>query len=291
MAGAIYVVSRTTGSGWLLVVFSGVVAVVLLGGILPARALSGIELRLDSPRDATAGRPVPVTVFAGGRVGLVQLRLVEPPSEPVRLDGPTTGDVRVVPRRRGVVGSVELELRSAAPFGLVWWRRSMRVALSRPLEVGPEPLEARAPSPPTGAGGESAAGGLTTSGGDTLRTVRHYVDGDPLKLVSWRATARHGRLMVKELEAARQAGVTIVVELRGSDDEAEQTAGRAAGLAHAALAQGMAVVLVTCEAVGPCTGQVTSPVEVGRRLARAVPGPSVATPPGDRRVVPSAEGT
>ncbi len=291
MAGAIYVISRTTGSGWLLVLFSGVIAVVLLSAFLPARALSGVELRLDAPRDATVAHPVMVKVIADGGVRTAQLRLVDPPGEWVRLDGPATGDLRALPRRRGVLRSVELELRSAAPFGLVWWHRSVRVALRRPLEVGPEPLDVPAPSPPSGTGGDAVAGRPSASTGDTLRTVRHYVDGDPLRLVSWPATARHGRLMVKELEAPETTGVIVVVELHGSEDEAEDTARRAAGLANAALAAGMAVVLVTSEVGGPCIGPVTSPVEIGRRLARAVGGVPPATPATAGHVVLSVGGT
>ncbi len=285
MAGAIYIISRTTASGWLLVLFSLVVAVLGLGAILPGRGLTGIELNVEAPGDATAGQPVGLAISAEGRVRPCQLRLAEPPGEPVRLDGPCTGVVLVVPRRRGVLNHVDVELGSAAPFGLVRWRRPLRVALHRPLEVGPQPLFCDSPFSPSGPGGSTASGRPAGASGDTVRAVRDYLDGDPLRLVSWQATARHGRLMVKELEAPETTSLTVVVELRGTEDEVEQTAGRAAGLANAALATGVPVVLHTREVSGPRTGAVASTVEVGRRLARAVPGDPAAGPADGSSIV------
>jgi uncharacterized protein (DUF58 family) len=279
MAGAIYVISRTTGSGWLLVLFSGVVAVLVLGAALPARGLTGVELEVQGPDDATAGSPVMMNLSVGGRAPLARLRFVEPPGEGVRLDGRGAGDVRVVPSRRGVLHHVDIELRGAAPFGLVWWRRSLPVTLRRPLQVGPEPLACPVPSWSPDPGQDATAVGRTVGApGDLVRSVRDYVDGDALRLVSWQATARQGRIMVKELEAPETARLAIVVDLRGSEDDAEETARRAAGMANAALAQGLGVLLLTCEKTGPCAGPVASPVEVGRRLARAVAGAPPAPP-------------
>ena len=53
---------------------------------------------------------------------------------------------------------------------------------------------------------------------------------------------------------------------------------RAAGLANAALADGTLVDLATVEADGTHHGPVRSPLEVGRRLARAVAGAPVPGP-------------
>ena len=115
-------------------------------------------------------------------------------------------------------------------------------------------------------------------GGDMVRNLRDYLPGDPLRLVSWPATARHGRPVVKELEAPGQAHLTLVVDLRGDSLEAESTASLAAGMATAALDEGMAVQLLTAEPEGPRHGPVRSSVEVGRRLARAVAGPPPEPP-------------
>ncbi len=81
--------------------------------------------------------------------------------------------------------------------------------------------------------------------------------------------------MVRELEGPQRPRLVIVVDLRGPEADAEATASRAAGLALAALAAGTVVDLSTVEPGGPCTGPAPSPLEVGRRLARAVPSAPV----------------
>ncbi len=108
--------------------------------------------------------------------------------------------------------------------------------------------------------------------------MREYVDGDPIRLVHWPATARTGTVMVRELEGPQRPRLVVVVDLRGPEADAEVAASRASGLALAALGAGTIVDLVTVEAAGPRTGTVTSALEIGRRLARAVPGPPALGP-------------
>ena len=288
MTLALQVISRTTGSGWLVVVVSGLLALQGLAAGLPALALASIEVSVRAPRDAVAGRPVPLTVSVGGRARSVKMRLVTPAAGWVRLDGPGTGPVAAVPARRGLVGHVEVELRSAAPFGLIWWRRRLRVPLARPLEVGPDPLALSAHPPADAEPGPAATGLRAQPSPELVRGLRDYVPGDARRLVSWVATARHGRLMVKELEnPAATPRLTVVVDLRGDEAAAEVAASRAAGLALAALGDGAEVVLATAEIGGPRLGGVTSAVQVSRRLARATADgpPAVPEPNGPIQVV------
>ena len=207
------------------------------------------------------------------------VRLLRPAGGWITAEGDGEGRVRAVPARRGVVHDVEVELRSAAPFGLLWWRRRRTITLARPMAVGPAPLDADPPGP----SGRDRAGQVSETvahSTDQVRSIREYVPGDPVRLVSWVASARHGHLLVKELEAPGQAALTVVVDLRGDAEAAEQAASAAAGLADAALAVGMPVVLLTAEEDGPRRGPVGSAAEVGRRLARAVPGAPPAPPGG-----------
>jgi uncharacterized protein (DUF58 family) len=155
---------------------------------------------------------------------------------------------------------------------LVWWKWKQRLLLEHPIEVGPVPEEpdrlpvARA----GGAGGDPRAG----AGLDVVRGVREYVPGDPARLVHWPTSARHGSLVVKELDDPASRRLAIVVDLGGPADAAEAAASRAAGLANRALGEGLAVVLATAEVEGGRVAAVKTRVDVGRRLARAV-----ATPP------------
>ena len=176
------------------------------------------------------------------------------------------------PRRRGVFDHVDVELRCAAPLGLMWWRRRRRVPLARPLKVGPAPIPTPIPSPAAVA---TAPGNSVRpwNAGETVRGVREYAVGDRAGLIHWAATARRRQTMVKELERTERAGLVIVVDLRGPPEEAEAAAGRAAGLADAAVAEGVPVVLATTEREGPRIAPVASPSDTASRLARAVAGP------------------
>lgn len=278
MTLAMHVISRTTGSGWLVVVVSGLLAVLGLSAVLPALALARMGVEVQAPTDATAGTAVAITITARVRTSPGKLRLDAPASGWVFLQGPSTGSVNAIPARRGVFEHVDVEVRSAAPFGLVWWRRRMRVRLARPFGVGPAPLDGSATPPPLTEGGADALMRVWLSP-ELVRGLRDYTPGDPRRMVSWVATARHGRLMVKELEeAAAPVQLTLVVDLRGDDDSAEVAASQAAGLATTALRAGAEVVLATAEVGGPRLGAVASALQVSRRLARATADGAPAAP-------------
>ena len=269
-------VARTTGAGWLIVVLSGVAAVLIVAALLPAIGLARVQVDVEAPRDATATRTANLNLRLQGRGPALKLRGVEPPGEWTAAEAPAEGLVAIVPARRGIVGEVEVELHSAAPLGLVWWRRRVTVTLARPMEVGPLPIESPVASPPASRPSGSDDRRAMASAADLVRSTRDYVAGDPIKLVHWASTARYGDLMVKELEAPGSPVLALVVDLRPGGDAAEVPAGRAAGIADAALAAGMPVTLLTAEVTGPRVGPVVTPVEVGRRLARAV---TTAPPP------------
>ena len=116
-------------------------------------------------------------------------------------------------------------------------------------------------------------------GDDTVRGVRDYATGDPIRIVHWPATARWGELMVKELEDPTAPEIVISVDLRGQPDRTEAAASLAAGLARAGLQVGLAVSLLTAETGGPRAGPVSTPVQAGRRLARAVADGAPPEPP------------
>lgn len=291
VALALFGVARTTGSGWLIVILTGIAAVVALASLLPPFGLRQVRISVEAPRDGTVGRTAELTldVSAGGAARPVKLL-------PLGFEGPWTGVVTpahgrlpLVPRRRGVYTSVVLDVRSAAPLGLVWWRRRVTVELPRPFEVGPMPIAVRLDPPRGSEDSGSDDGRVASSLADAVKTVREYVAGDPIKLIHWPATARSGELMVKELEAPVAPVLCIAVDLRRGDDAAvEDAASRAAGLALAAITAGVPVTLLTAEATGPRSGPVSSSGDVNRRLARAVPGGLPAPPRGTDPIVVSA---
>ncbi len=271
---SLFVVARTTGAGWDIVLLCGIIAVVLTGSILPAFVLGRVSVGARAPADAAVGRPFPLELVV--RAHAVKLRVVTFDSDWVRIDVPTRGPMMVTPTRRGVLTHLRVEVVTAAPLGLARWRRRFRVALTVPVEIAPR----REPTLcPIVAGDTLAPAELrtTTLGATELtRGVREYLDGDPIRSVHWPATARTGAVMVREYEGPRRPVVVIVADLRGPDPEG--VASRAAGMADDALRVGARVELATAELAGPCLGPTPTPLHVGRRLARAVTGAPATGP-------------
>lgn len=284
------VISRTTGSGWVMVIVSGLVAAIVIAALWPGLAFARFRLTAVAPRDGTVGRPLEV-VLTGTNAQPLLLRIVEPAGEWTAMEPHGDGPVTVTPTRRGVVEELTVEMRLGAPLGLVWWRRTDRLPLAQPLEVGPEPIAVSLPPVVQGDLGELHPP-QRRGGSEGVRTVRDYVPGDPARLVHWGATARRGDLMVKELEDPEGAVLAVVVDLRGREIDAELAASRAAGLCAAAIRAGVRVLLLTAEAGGPRVGPAVTAVEAGRRLARAVaaPPPDGPLPPGATVVRMAAEG-
>lgn len=287
IGGALYFAARTTGAGWLLVILCGLAGVLLVGWIWPRIGLQRVRIEASGPTDATADEAFAVTLRVW-HAGLgVRISPVSPIGVQTAAVGDATTTIEVLPERRGLIRSLDLDVASAAPFGLVWWRRRITVPLDRTVEVAPRTGPATLTLPPAGALGDDSVTYAGTSG-DQVRGVRDYVSGDPMRHVHWAATARRGSVVVKDFEQPERPRLELVVDLRGSDDAAEATAEEAMGIVRDALTRGITVTVSTAEATGPRRATVTSTLDAGRRLARAVAGPLPTATPGDASVTLSA---
>jgi uncharacterized protein (DUF58 family) len=218
-------------------------------------------------------------VRVNGRASRLDLRVLDPVGSWWRTSAPATGRIPHTAARRGVFGAIRVQLRTAMPLGVFVRMRTMRVQLEAPITVAPRPAAAHPVLQPIPTDVvATAAAALHRGGGDTVRSVRPYVSGDPARLVHWPTSARRGTLVVREHQPPTALGVALVVDLRGA--EPEIAASRAAGIGQATLRAGGIVMCCTCEDDGPVIGLVSDPRDLGRRLARAVAGPPGDAPPG-----------
>src|SRR5215207_2164118 len=177
---------------------------------VPARQSAEVSLRLENVSFLPTGLllledEVPYTLggrprFTVGWIGPGQHRTVRYP-------------VRSEARGRYRIGP--LRLRLADPFGLVELTRSFS-AVDR-LTVVPlvQPL------PPVRLGGAWESGGESVSRsaairGDDDAATREYRNGDDLRKVHWRSTARVGKLMVRREERPWQSRATLLLDTRAS---------------------------------------------------------------------------
>ena len=276
VCAALWAVARTTGSGWIIVVISVAAGLAVTGAVTPALLLPRLRVAATGPRDAVAGEPAELQVVVRGPA--VRLRCVEPAGTWHHVAGDDDGGLAFAPECRGVIDHVTIDAECAAPLGIMWWRRRLRVELPAEIVVGPAVL-AHDP-PPVGAAAANDGDGLAHAAGDgdMVRGAREYRPGDPVRLLHWAASARRGKPMLKELEHDPLPVLVVAVDLSGPAHHQEIAAGRAAGLCAAALAAGRPTILLTREGDAEVTDSVTTPVEVSRRLGRAGAGPPRPVP-------------
>lgn len=275
-------VAHNSGAGWVQAVGDVVAGVLAVGLLAPAVVVRRATLAvLGVPADATAGLPFEVPVRAGTRL---RVRPLDPPGPetfvgPHRAPPGTAGAERggteyltLLPAHRGVYPAVTVEIASAAPFGLLWWRRTVVVELARQLYVRPR----------LGLPVALPVGRHDTAGDGDLRApvqvgeprgMRPYRPGDLRRWVHWPGTAHSGELMVRDMEGPTAEPVTVEVRLPAEPEAAERAAERALGTVVALVDRGTPVVLATTEPDGPNVGTVGDRRTAGRRLARAVAEP------------------
>jgi uncharacterized protein (DUF58 family) len=185
----------------------------------PSRLPAGHEARVDLRLENVSRLPtglllvedrVPYTL--GGRARFV-LDRIEPHGSR-ELSYRVRSDVR----GRYKVGPVTVRL--ADPFGLVELARSF--SLTDTLTVTPVlvPLPHGRLSGAWSGGGESRARRLSAAGEDDV-APREYREGDDLRRVHWRSTARRGELMVRREEQQWQSRGTLFLDTRRSAHRGE----------------------------------------------------------------------
>ncbi len=188
--------------------------------------------------------------------------------------------VEVVPGCRGVYPVRPPRVSCGFPFGL--WEASRPLDVAAPLLVWPRTVPV---GPVPDAEGDQQSDGLATRDraghwGDPLG-VRPYRRGDPLRRVHWGLSARHGELIVREVQSNSVPRVQIVLDAHpaahagsGPGGSREWSIRVAASLAEGWIGQGAEVELVCDGASVPSRGGSAREraAAVLDALARLAPG-------------------
>lgn len=150
-----------------------------------------------------------------------------------------------------------LLVRAVDPFGLAQIDRQFRA--SNEVLVTPEvvPLTQMGAAAGNNASGESTPQKIGLVGQDDV-LVREYRDGDDVRRIHWRSTARKGEIMVRREEQAWDPSVTILLDSResshagtGRTSSFEWAVSAATSIAHHLITNGYRLAMVDSEGLVP----------------------------------------
>jgi uncharacterized protein (DUF58 family) len=218
-----------TMAGWLYVISGVSFALLIVAAVLPQRSLVGlvVKRRFINPVSAADELTVELEIRNHTKqpVQLLQVedilpivlgKPVQQPIETIQSQGSYNWVYNHPTVRRGVYRWQTVELATGTPLGLFWCRRQHECAAKAIVYPTVLPLtncrlvdeigqDDRNSSDPRGKPFQTAIAGLT-------RSLRPYRTGDPIRLIHWRSSARHGELRIRELEKVTN-GQNIIIAL------------------------------------------------------------------------------
>ncbi|NEO53948.1 MAG: DUF58 domain-containing protein [Okeania sp. SIO3B5] len=218
--------ATNTMAGWLYVISGMSFALLGMGAVLPGRSLRQIQVRRHRIQPVTVNDYLTIALTIENStnqpIALVQLK----DEIPFVLGKSPQQAIEVIPgkevyhwtyhlptERRGIYRWHHLQLRSAAPLGLFWCRRSRNAkatAIVYPtvLPLSNCPIIDELGQENSRQLNEDSRYLMASEG--LTRTLRPYRFGDPSRLIHWRSSARYGELRVRELEVSKGGEEVII---------------------------------------------------------------------------------
>ncbi len=141
----------------------------------------------------------------------------EPRAERLRLarGRPSSAVLRATARRLGRYAWPPFAMRVGGPLRLAWWSRPTVPDCT--VKVVPDAIDRFEQAAGNRRSGEERA--RRTGAGAEILQLRDYRRGDPLRVIDWKATARRGRLISRDMSEDQHLEVIVAID-----------AGRASGL-------------------------------------------------------------
>lgn len=221
----------------------------------PARVHAGDTTRIELAVANSGTRATPTLGLADPVDGTRGAALT---LAPLPAGGSARAAYRLPTTRRGLVHVGPLRVTLEDPFGLA--RRRAIAAPVLELTVLPHIDPLRLPK----VGGDRDPHGVAvrvneaSPRGDELLGLRPYVVGDDLRTVHWKASARTGELIVRQVEQPNQDHTTVVLDTRRTShtlESFERAVSAVASVASAAFSQRHVLRLLAAD--GTDTGQGT----------------------------------
>ena len=226
LAVVVFILSQLNQWDILDKVFFALVGLLLVAKLWSRFSLAGLNLIRDTKTDrAQVGQPLleRVRVTNESRLAKLFVEVIDHSDLPghrvskvvhLRPNDSTRWRVESICARRGRFRIGPMTLRSGDPFGL--FPTEKFVPDTHELLVYPATVDLSAFALPVGElPGGTAIQRRTPFVTPNASSVRDYFPGDAFNRIAWSATARAGKLMVKEFEIDPTADIWIVVDLEG----------------------------------------------------------------------------
>src|SRR3954470_12506200 len=276
-AVVLFVIGTNAQAGWLFVLAALLLGTAVAGIVVPLVALRGLEVELTAPAETRQAVATGVRLAVTNHGRAVRWRIVAHdqhvgganmylgavrPGERVEV-----GTERGAPRR-GEARTAVVELRSAAPFGVAERRRRLpadatTLVLPRIVPLGALPFVDLASSREAATETDPRRGQ-----GPEYLGVREFRPGDPIRQVHWRLSARHGELVVRDLEDHRVPRLAIWIDTHGDADALDEACSAAASILASASTTGVGVRFAAATPTGPSVASRASSLVLHRWLAR-----------------------
>ena len=259
LAALLLFIAVNLQAGWVYAVDALLIGLLAVGGLSAGLGIRGLTVERAMPREAFEGDPVPVTLrvllrrgrryfitlhdaFPGLAAGMVRLAVCDARS-------PAAQSYQTAALRRGVFTAETVEARSSGLAGLFVFRR--RVAAPGAITVFPRYAVLAEFRVPGRTGPDAASVPRADRAGLEVAGVREFRDGDSLRHVHWRSTARRGTLVVREFEHEAAEAVALLIDTRiepysadPSGQAFEDLVRAAASIVHAVTRAGRPIQLI-----------------------------------------------
>ncbi|MFC1534893.1 DUF58 domain-containing protein [Thermodesulfobacteriota bacterium] len=215
---AVSVAAINTGNNLLYIISSLMLALMALSGFTSLANLLFINISLKPPREIFADIPARFNLIINKRMGSSFFLRCETPFGSLPLPfikGNSEQALWLKFPKRGKVRLNNLLANSGFPLG--FFRRFKRSPVELDLLVYPRPTVCILPVPMGGTtGSEKPSDSFLGELGDEIKELRKYRASDPLRWVEWKATARRGRMVVREFYHLE--GDTLNIDLSVKSD-------------------------------------------------------------------------
>lgn len=211
-----FIAGTNTLAGWLYVLSGIGAALLAIAALLPRTMLHRIKVRRAPILPVSTGTPLTIELELENPTPQPKSLIQVQDHLPANLAAPVHHAIETLPprstyrwlnsiptERRGVYRWQTVQLRTAAPLGLFWCRRTRTAKAIAVVYPTVLPLKQCPLIDEIGRDAslqfQSDQRSLNATEGVT-RSLRPYRWGDPTRLVHWRTSARYGELRVRELE-------------------------------------------------------------------------------------------